>query len=61
MSEIFNPLPDTSPSVLRQLARIEREYRRRELAEAIVHGLLAAVFAIVAGVLACTVVFSCPI
>ena len=61
MSEVYNPLPDTSPSVLRQLARIEREYKRRELADAIVHGLLAAAFAIFAGVLACTVVFSCPI
>ena len=60
MSEVYNPLPDTSPSVLRQLARIERERDRRELANAIVHGLLAAVFAIAAGFLAVHMVFAAP-
>ena len=60
MSEVYNPLPDTSPSVLRQLARIERERDRRELTSAIVHGLLAAAFAVAAGVLAVHMVFAAP-
>ena len=52
-----NPLP---ASVLVQLARIERARDRRELANAIVHGLLAAVFAIAAGFLAVHMVFAAP-
>ena len=52
-----NPLP---ASVLVQLARIERERDRRELANAIVHGLLAAAFAVAAGVLAVHMVFAAP-
>ena len=60
MSEpkIYGPC---NPSVLRQLARIEANRRRGELANAIIHGLLAAVFAIVAGVIAFTMAFAAPI
>ena len=57
MSEIYNPLPDTSPSVLRQLARIEKMRRRNDLARAIVRGILYAVFALALGVM--TVTFCC--
>ena len=57
MSEVFNPTPDTSPSVLRQLARIEQSRRRNELAKAIVRGVLYAVFALALGVM--TVTFCC--
>lgn len=57
MSEVFNPTPDTSPSVLRQLARIEQSRRRNELAKAIVRGILYAVFALALGVM--TVTFCC--
>lgn len=46
-----------NPSLLRQLARIERERRREETAKAIVNGLLSAVFAISAGVIG--IVFVC--
>lgn len=51
-----------NPSLLRQLARIERERRREETAKAIVNGLLGAVFAISAGVIAVTFIcaFSGP-
>ena len=51
MSEIYNPTPDTSPSVLRQLARIEQSRRRNDLAKAIARGILYAVFALSMGVL----------
>ena len=57
MSDVFNPCPDTSPSVLRQLARIEASRRRNELAKAIVRGILYAVFALALGVM--TVTFCC--
>lgn len=57
MSEIYNPLPDTSPCVLRQLARIEKARRRNDLAKAIVRGILYAVFALALGVM--TVTFCC--
>ena len=57
MSEVFNPCPDTSPSVLRQLARIEQSRSRGELARAIVRGILYAVFALALGVM--TVTFCC--
>lgn len=57
MSEVFNPCPDTSPSVLRQLARIEKSRKRGEMAKAIVRGLLYAAFALALGVM--TVTFCC--
>ena len=57
MSEVFNPRPDISPSVLSQLARIEQSRRRNELAKAIVRGILYAVFALALGVM--TVTFCC--
>ena len=40
-----------NPSLLRQLARIERERRRKRQAEAIVQGVLSAVFALALGVI----------
>ncbi len=43
-----------NPSLLRQFARIERERRRKRHAQAIVHGLLCAVFALAMGVIAVT-------
>jgi len=46
-----------NPSLLRQLARIERERRRDETARAIVNGLFVAVFALSVGVIG--VVFAC--
>ena len=52
-----NPLP---LSVLEQLERIERQRKRGELANAIVHGLLAAAFAVAAGVIAVSMVFATP-
>ena len=52
-----NPLP---LSVLEQLERIERQRKRGELANAIVHGLLAATFALAAGVIAVSMVFAAP-
>ena len=52
-----NPLP---LSVLEQLERIERQRKRGELANAIVHGLLAAAFAVAAGVIAVSMVFASP-
>jgi hypothetical protein len=52
-----NPLP---LSVLEQLERIERYRKRSELANAIVHGLLAAAFALAAGVIAVSMVFAAP-
>ena len=57
MSEVFNPMPDTSPSVLRQLARINAIRKRNELARSIVRGILYAVFALALGVI--TVTFCC--
>ena len=53
-----NPLP---LSVLEQLERIERQRKRGELANAIVHGLLAAAFAVAAGVIAISMVFAAPL
>lgn len=58
MSEVYNPTPDTSPSVLLQLARINANRKRNELARAIVRGILYAVFALSAGVIACTFAFA---
>ena len=52
-----NPLP---LSVLEQFERINRIRKRNELAEAIVHGLLAAAFAVAAGVIAVSMVFASP-
>ena len=52
-----NPKP---LSVLEQLDRVERQRRRGELAEAVVHGLLAAAFAVAAGVIAVSMVFATP-
>jgi hypothetical protein len=52
-----NPLP---LSVLEQLERIERQRKRGELDNAIVHGLLAAAFAVAAGVIAVSMVFAAP-
>ena len=52
-----NPKP---LSVLEQLDRVERQRRRGELAEAVVHGLLAAAFAVAAGVIAVSMVFASP-
>ena len=53
-----NPKP---LSVLEQLDRVERQRRRGELAEAVVHGLLAAAFAVAAGVIAISIVFAAPL
>lgn len=53
-----NPLP---LSVLEQFERINRLRKRNELAEAIVHGLLAAAFAVAAGVIAVSMVFAAPL
>ena len=60
MSEfkIYGPC---SPSVLRQLARIRKRQARKELAEAVVHGLLLAVFALALGVLAFTFAGACTL
>ena len=52
-----NPLP---LSVIEQFERINRIRRRNELAEAVVHGLLAAAFAVAAGVIAVSMVFAAP-
>ena len=52
-----NPKP---LSVLEQFERINRLRKRNELAEAIVHGLLAAAFAVAAGVIAVSMVFAAP-
>lgn len=59
MSEfkIYGPC---NPSVLQQLARIEASRKRNDLAQAVIHGLLAAVFALVAGVIAFTMAFAAP-
>ena len=53
-----NPLP---LSVLEQFERINRLRKRNELAEAIVHGLLAAAFAVAAGVIAVSMIFAAPL
>lgn len=53
-----NPLP---LSVLEQFERINRIRKRNELAEAVVHGLLAAAFAVAAGVIAVSLVFAKPL
>ena len=53
-----NPKP---LSVLEQLDRIERQRKRGEFAEADVHGLLAAAFAVAAGVIAISMVFAAPL
>lgn len=52
-----NPKP---LSVLEQIDRIERQRKRGELAEAVVHGLLAAAFAVAVGVMAVSLVFAAP-
>ena len=52
MAEIFYPLPDTSPSVLAQLARFRSAEAARRNAQAIFQGLLSAAFALSAGALA---------
>lgn len=58
MSEIRNTLPDTSPSVLRQLARIEQARKRNAMARAIVRGILYAVFALALGVMTVSFCFA---
>ena len=55
MSE-FRLIP-CNPSLLRQLARIRAEQKRKARAEAIFNGLLSAVFAVSAGVIG--IVFVC--
>ena len=55
--EVLNTKPDTSPSVLEQLARIEKVRRRQETADAIFHGLLLALF--VTALVVCAVTFAC--
>jgi len=62
MPEIYNPTPDTSPSVLRQLARIEKSRKRGEMAKAIARGILTAIFALALGVMTVTfcLAFSMP-
>ena len=55
--EVLNTKPDTSPSVLEQLARIEKARRRQETADAIFHGLLLALF--VTALVVCAVTFAC--
>ena len=52
MAEILYPLPDTSPSVLAQLARFRSAETARRNAQAIFQGLLSAAFALSAGALA---------
>ena len=54
--------PHHSRSVLQQLAQIRRQQQRQELAEAVFHGLLLAVFAVALVVMAVTFVcaFSGP-
>ena len=46
-----------NPSLLRQLARIRAEQKRKARAEAIFNGLLAAIFALSVGVIG--IVFAC--
>ena len=55
--EVLNTRPDTSPSVLEQLARIDRARRSKETADAVFKGVLLAVF-VVALVTIC-VTFAC--
>jgi len=50
--EISYPLPDTSPSVLAQLARIRTAEAARRRTEALFQGVLSAAFALSAGALA---------
>lgn len=52
MAEILYPYPDTSPSVLAQLARIRDAERARRSASALFQGILSAAFALSAGCLA---------
>jgi len=52
MAEIFYPMPDTSPSVLEQLARIRDAERARRTASALFQGVLSAVFTLGMGCLA---------
>ena len=52
MAEIFYPMPDTSPSVLEQLARIRDAERARRSASALFQGVLSAAFTLGMGCLA---------
>ena len=52
MAEVLNTYPDTSPSVLAQLARIRGAEQARRRAEALFQGVLSAAFALSAGALA---------
>jgi len=52
MAEILFPMPDTSPSVLAQLARIRGAETARRNAEALFQGIVSAAFALFAGCLA---------
>jgi len=52
MAEILYPYPDTSPSVLAQLARIREAERTRRNADALFQGILSATFTLSAGCLA---------
>ena len=60
MTEIRTTQNPKPLSVLEQLDKIERMRKRGELANAIVHGLLAATFALAAGVIAVSMVFAAP-
>lgn len=61
MTETRTPQNPKPLSVLEQLDRIARQRKRGELAEAVVHGLLAAAFAVAAGVIAISMVFAAPL
>ena len=52
MAEVLYPLPDTSPSVLAQLARIRDAEMARRNASAVFQGILSAAFTLSAGCLA---------